>query len=114
MSGFCVYGMTEALAKALAARKSPPRRDDGRDYAPDEIAAWRAEQAENILTKGKARQLSGLMDAPQFCQDWITLAQRTTRASRLKVMVRDVKRDEVGNPILSKKTKRPMPIWRPY
>lgn len=24
MSGFCVYGMTEALAKTLAARKSPP------------------------------------------------------------------------------------------
>ena len=54
------------------------------------------------------------MDAPQFCEDWIALAKRTTRTSRLKVMVRDVKRDSTGNPILNKKTKRPVMTWRPY
>lgn len=26
MSAFCVFGMTEPLAKSLAARKAPPRR----------------------------------------------------------------------------------------
>lgn len=54
------------------------------------------------------------MDAPQFCEDWIALAKRTARTSRLKVMVRDVKRDGTGNPILNKKTKRPVMTWRPH
>ena len=38
MSGFCVYGMTEALAKTLAARKSPPRKQGCDDYTPEEMA----------------------------------------------------------------------------
>lgn len=31
MSAFCVFGMTESLAKTLAARKAPPQEGAGED-----------------------------------------------------------------------------------
>jgi len=114
MSAFCVFGMTEPLAKALAAKKSPPRRQDGQRLTPEEISTWRASEAERILTKGRARQISSPFSAPQYCEDWIALANRTTRATRLKVMVRDTKVDKTGAVVLNKKTKRPVMAWRAW
>lgn len=114
MSAFCVFGMTEPLAKALAAKKSPPRRQDGQGLTPEEIEAWRASEAARIFTKARARQVSNTFCAPQFCQDWIDLANRTTRAARLKVMVRDTKVDKTGAVVLNKKTKRPVMAWRAW
>src|SRR5690606_21251201 len=108
MSAFCVFGMTEALAKALAAKKSPPRRQDDRRLTPEEVAAWRVKEAERIFARAKARQVSAAFSAPQYCEDWIALAARTTRTARLKVMVRDVKMAKNGAPGLNKKTKRPV------
>lgn len=110
MSAFCVFGMTEPMAKTLAARKSPPKETRG--ATDEEIDAWRREQVDTILKQGKARQVSGLFDAPQFCRDWIDLASRTTRVSRLKVMVRDIKTDKHGNEVLNKRTKLPVMTWR--
>ncbi len=34
MSAFCVFGMTEPLAKSLAARKAPPQEGAGKDDRP--------------------------------------------------------------------------------
>lgn len=58
--------------------------------------------------------MSPAFDAPQFCRDWIDLAARTTKATRLQVMVRDTKIDKKGNPVLSKRTQMPVMAWRPY
>lgn len=80
----------------------------------EEYAAFLAQKAEHILTHAARRQVSPLYSAPQFCEDWIALAARTTRAVGLKVMVRDVKRDNKGDPVISKRTKQPVMAWRPY
>lgn len=77
-----------------------------------EITAWRHSQIEEILKSGKARMVSNEFDAPQFCRDWIELAQRTVKHSRLRVMVRDIKKDKKGNTVLHKRTKRPLMAWR--
>lgn len=115
MSAFCVFGMTEPLAKALAAKKSPPPLKQGdRRLTPEEIEAWRAKEAERIFARAKARQVSASFSAPQYCEDWIDLANRTTRAARLKVMVRDTKVDKTGAVVLNKKTKRPVMAWRAW
>lgn len=78
-----------------------------------EIDAWRQAQAEEILKSGKARMVSNEFDAPQFCRDWIDLAQRTVGCSRLRIMVRDIKKDSKGATVLHKRTKRPLLAWRP-
>ena len=109
MSAFCVFGMTEALAKSLAAKK-PPKRD----MSPKEYEDYLADKAEEIFEKAARRQLSPLYDAPQFCEDWIAVANRTIRAASLKIMVRDVKVDKKGQPVISKRTKQPLMTWRPY
>ena len=114
MSAFCVFGMTEPLARALAAKKSPPRRQDDRRLTPEEVEAWRAREAERIFARAKARQVSASFSAPQYCEDWIALANRTTRAARLKIMVRDTKVDKTGAVVLNKKTKRPVMTWRAW
>lgn len=112
MSAFCVFGMTEPLAKAMAAKKASPGTMLNATDA--DVAAWRAREVERILTKGRSRQVSSPFSAPQFCQDWIDLANRTTRAARLKVMVRDTKVDKTGAVVLNKKTKRPVMAWRAW
>ncbi|MBV2180922.1 MAG: hypothetical protein KUL86_06755 [Castellaniella sp.] len=114
MSAFCVFGMTEPLARAMAAKKSPPPKKGNQRLTPEEVEAWRASETERIFTKGKARQISSPFSAPQFCEDWIALANRTTRAARLKVMVRDTKVDKTGAVVLNKKTKRPVMTWRAW
>lgn len=113
MPGFCVFGMTEPLARRLAASKPPPKAMLEAKASDAEIDAWRQAQVEEILKSGKARMVSNEFDAPQFCRDWIDLAQRTVKHSRLKVMVRDIKKDKKGSPVLHKRTKRPLLAWRP-
>lgn len=110
MSAFCVFGMTEQKAKELAAKNPPPKEV----RTPEQSAAYLAERAAHILENAARRQVSPAFDAPQFCRDWIELAARTTKASRLRVMVRDVKTDKKGNPVLNKRTQLPVMAWRPY
>lgn len=113
MSAFCVFGMTELLAKELA-KKSPPPPSQRKEMSPEDIENWRHQRAETLLKQAKARQVSNTFSAPQFCRDWIKLANKTTRATRLKIMARTVKKDNKGNPVISKRTKLPLMEWTPY
>jgi len=54
MSAFCVFGMTQELAKSLAAKKHPPERG----MTEEEYAAFLAQKAEHILTHAARRQVS--------------------------------------------------------
>lgn len=75
---------------------------------------WIAVKTEYLLAKGTPVQLSGAFDAPQFAQEFIRLATRQTRSSRLRVMTRGEKLDNQGAPRISKATKRPIIGWIPY
>lgn len=47
----------------------------------EELREWYAERAAVILESSKARQVSPEFDAPQFCRDWIELAQKTVKTT---------------------------------
>lgn len=119
MSAFCVFGMTEPLAKKAAEQASKtwlaklPSNERAAIAGP-EIAEWVEAKAAEILKGAKPKQVSGAFDAPQFAQDWIDLAKRTVKARGLRVMVRGEKTDKNGAPVISKVTKKPVIGWVPY
>ncbi len=109
MSAFCVFGMTESLAKTLAARKAPPKKELEKMTA-DDLQQWYADRATKIFESAKHRQVSPEFDAPQFCHDWIALARKTVGHKGLRVMVRGPKPD--GKP--NKRTAGIQMTWLPY
>lgn len=119
MGAFCVFGMTEAIAKKSAAQAwrkhvaqmTPEVR---KHIQESDEKDWIAVKTEYLLAKGTPVQLSGAFDAPQFAQEFIRLATRQTRSSRLRVMTRGEKLDNQGAPRISKATKRPIIGWIPY
>ncbi len=119
MGAFCVFGMTEAIAKKSAeqawrrhvAQMTPEVRKHIQESDEKE---WIAVKTEYLLAKGTPTQLSAAFDAPQFAEDFIRLARKQTRSSRLKVMIRGEKLDKQGSPRISKATKRPIIGWIPY
>lgn len=119
MSAFCVFGMTEPLARKVAEKAwqkhvAQMTKEVRNCLQPKDEADWIAVKTEYHLAKAKPVQLSGTFDAPQFAHDYITLAQSSTRTSRLVVMARGEKRDASGAPRISKSTKRPVIGWVPY
>lgn len=109
MSAFCVFGMTESLAKTLAARKAPPKKELEQMTAED-LQQWYADRAAKIFESAKHRQVSPEFDAPQFCHDWIALARKTVAHDGLTVMVCGPKPD--GRP--NKRTGKMPMAWLPY
>src|SRR5690606_29705094 len=101
------------LAKQLASKTLPPP-SQRKNMSDADIQNWRNQRAETILERAKARQVSSTFSAPQFCRDWIQLANKTTRANRLKIMALTVKKDNNGRPVISKRTKLPLLEWTPY
>jgi hypothetical protein len=116
MSGFCVFGMTEVLAKRLArdaAERHHFSRDELNAMTPAKWEAWIATKAEEILEHGNVRQVSPTFDAPQFANEWIALAKRTARAKRCRIMVRGNKVDSTGMVVLNKRG-LPVMTWVAY
>lgn len=118
MSAFCVFGMTEPLARKAAARnweKHPSTMtEEVRACITEADAAdWIAVKTEYLLVKATPVQISGAFDAPQFARDYITLAQQLHRTSRLQVMTRGEKKDANGALIISKATKKTVIGWVP-
>lgn len=119
MGAFCVYGMTEQLAKKAAERawqkyKESMTADVRACLRPSDQADWIKVKTEYHLAKGSPVQLSAPFDAPQFAREFIKLAAATGRTSRLCIMQRGPKLDKHGAPQISKATKRPMITWVPY
>lgn len=119
MSAFCVFGMTEVLAKKAAERAWKRHleglADDVRKLlTPEDEAEWIKVKTEYFLAKGKPVAVSAPFDAPQFARDFISLATKTMRTSRLRIMCRGPKVDANGAPVISKATKRQMIGWVPH
>lgn len=118
MSAFCVFGMTETLARKAAERAWQKHLESLTKEAracltPADETEWIKVKTEYHLSKGKTIQLSAPFDAPQFAQDFIKLARATGRTSRLEVMRRASLLDKNGAPRISKATKRQMIGWVP-
>lgn len=109
MSAFCVFGMTEPLARQ-AAEKAWKKHlaqmtNEAREHVqPSYETDWIATKTDYYLTTAKLVQVSGTFDAPQFATDYIRLARKVQRTSRLRVMVRGETVDKNGSPRISKTT----------
>lgn len=119
MSAFCVFGMTEPIARKAAAMAwdkhvATMTKEVRALITETDKAEWIAVKTEYNLAKAKAVQVSGCFDSPQFAREYITLAQRMHRTSRLQVMARGEKRDSSGAPVISKTTKQPVISWVPF
>ena len=119
MSAFCVFGMTEILAKKAAEKAwqkhvtaMPPQERQHVTEADE--SAWVSLKTAVILQKAKPVQLSAPFSTPHFAQDFMTLAGRAGRTSRLRIMVRGELHDKSGALRISKRTKRPIIGWIPY
>lgn len=118
MSAFCVFGMTEPLAKKAAERAWKRYLESmipevRACLTPADEAEWIKVKTEYHLSEGKPVQLSAPFDAPQFAQDFIKLAAATGRTSRLCLMCRGPVLDKQGVPRISKSTKREIIGWVP-
>lgn len=118
MSAFCVFGMTEPIARKAAAKAwekhlGAMTKQERACLTDADEADWIAVKTEYLLAKAKPVQLSGAFDAPQFASDYIALAKRLHRTSRLQVMARGEKKDANGALVISKATKKPLIGWVP-
>ena len=104
----CIW-YDRAAGQDAGGSQSPPKKAQEKMTA-EELREWYAERAAVILESSKARQVSPEFDAPQFCRDWIELAQKTVKNNGLRVMVRQPKPD--GKP--NKRTGKIPMTWLPY
>lgn len=117
-----VFGMTRSAALEEAKKKTPSQRDD--KDAPGgkrqlTMAEWLAAceaAADQIMAGRKVRQLSVLLDSPDFAQQFIDLARRTDKCRDMRIKARCVLTDAQNKPILDKKTNAPrygFTEWQP-
>jgi hypothetical protein len=113
MSTFAVFGMTRAAALDEAKKKTPPTRDDKdapggkRQLTMPEWIEACEKAADQIMAGRKVRQLSVLLDTPEFAQQFIELARRTDKCRDMRIKARCVLTDAAGKPIIDKKTNAP-------
>lgn len=112
MSGFCIYGMTKAIAKTRA-MKNVSTVKNGIQLTVDEHNALVEIEAEKILQTAKARQISPAFDAPQFALEWKEIAVRSG-AVRMKLMAKGALQDAKGAPKINKRTGKPSIGWVSY
>ncbi|TWR85074.1 hypothetical protein FJD38_22560 [Pseudomonas saxonica] len=55
--------------------------------------------------EGTVRQLSSLLDAPQYAEQFIELARKTTKCRDLRIRAKRTMNDTEGRPIINLKTK---------
>lgn len=114
MSAFCVFGASMAVARARAEKKIPTR-EHGQLLSE---AEWRRRveaQASRIFERVTPVRISGEFDAPQFCEEFISLAARCggKHVSRLKVMQIGEKLGAKGNLKINKRTGKAAIGWVP-
>lgn len=84
MGGFAVFGMSRSVAKQRAERKVDAY--DAEKKRPLSIAEYKdaIEAMANEVFESKARtQISPEFDAPQFCEEWMTLAHGQIKGAQI-------------------------------
>jgi hypothetical protein len=116
MSAFCVYAATIWMARARAEKKTPSA-DLGqgvrRVLALQEWNAKVDEKTQRIFQRMKHVRASPLFDAPQFCVDWIALAEKSGPIRDAQVMAWQVDKYSDDQPVYDAKG-RPKRAWLPY
>lgn len=114
MSAFCVFGVTYDACVRQVQKKLEPHIKEGKTTRPmtrEEYEAAVKEKAEALFEKVRAKQVSPAFDAPQFANEWLSIANRS-KARSLSIMRKGEKVDEKGAPVL--RNGKPVIGWIPY
>lgn len=120
MSTFAVFGMTRDVALAEARKTTKTTKPSGKVGCPPidlKVAEWDEavdKQAVKIMQGKKVRQLSPTFDAPQYAEQFVSLARKGGNCRDLRVRARCTLTDAEGNPLINKKTKAPRIGWVDY
>jgi len=117
MTSFCVFASSMPTARKRAEEKvplvdvstKPPRR-----YTEAEWRALVEERANEIFCSMSPVQVSPAFDAPQFCDEWISIARTTGEYEGYVIKCRGVVHDDKGDPKISKATGLPIMGWVLY
>jgi len=116
MSTFAVFGMTRnvALEEARRTVKTTRRTPLGEQGIP--MSEWLRlceKRADEIMEGSKVKQLSVLLDAPQYAEEFISVARKTLQCRDLHIKCKVVLTNERGEP-LKDKNGAPKVGWQLY
>ncbi|MFJ7790682.1 hypothetical protein [Pseudomonas sp. NPDC096925] len=120
MSTFAVFGMTRDVALAEARKTTKTTKPSGKvgcppiDLTVAELDEAVDKQALKIMQGKKVRQLSPTFDAPQYAEQFVSLARKGGNCRDLRIRARCNLTDAEGNPLIDKKTKAPKIGWVDY
>lgn len=114
MTSFCVFGITDQVAKSKADKKVKTTGPGGVMKPQHEYEQELASTAATMFATMKPLQISPAFDAPQFAADWAAIAARTVKCRDLGIMVRAQKTDKSDNIVKNKRTGLPCMTWKPY
>ncbi|MYM31504.1 hypothetical protein GTP58_24525 [Duganella sp. CY15W] len=101
MGAFCVFGVSRAVSKQIAEKKTN-EYEGRRALSITEWASRRDAMAAALFEScTKPYRISPELDSPQFCEDWIAVNPNEIKLA--KVMVRGPKIDKGGG---GRKTQR--------
>lgn len=115
MSAFCVFGSSMLVARARVESKVPVLDEKTKQlFTETEFTAKVEVAAREYLSKMAPVQISPAFDAPSFCREWISLAEKSGLHSSFSIRCRGQKTDAKGKPMVNKKTGMPAIGWIPY
>lgn len=115
MSAFCVFASSLLVARERAEKRVSEINPETK--MPLTEIEWRAkveEVATDIFSSMSPVQVSSAFDAPQFCDEWISLARTTGLYEGYIVKCRGIARDEKGAPKISKTKGTELITWVNY
>ncbi len=116
MSAFCVYAAATWIARARAENKTPNSYLLLGVRHVLTLQEWKArvdEETQRIFERMKPVCASPLFDTPQFCLDWIRVAEKSGQIRDAQVMGWQV--EEYPDGTIARDDKgRPKKAWLPY
>ncbi|MGF6764020.1 hypothetical protein P3T24_004351 [Paraburkholderia sp. GAS33] len=112
MTAFCVFASSMPVARERAEKQVPLIKPGTRlRYTESEWRALVEERASDIFCRMSPVQVSPAFDAPQFCDEWISLAKTTGLYEGYVTKCRGESLDKKGNPKISKTSGMPIITW---
>ncbi len=111
MSMFKVYGVTMELAIKKARAEIEKLSKENQPKTPEEFETMVKERSEGIYKTMSPAAVGKPLDAPEFAEELIALAKRTTKCHSMHVRVHIPKLNKDGSPVINKRTKKPAMTW---
>ena len=111
---FKVYGVTIEVAKKKAEEKIKRMAKWEKPKTADEHEVLLKSISEDCFNDMKPVAIGKPFDAPQFAQEFIDLAKKTTRCRGMHIRIHAPKADSKGGVVLNQRTKKPAMQWVKY